>query len=384
MIRTVVTAAVAAVLVLAAHDARAWAPDQAQTCAAKSWNVGVYQPIGQTFTPGQPELDAASFFLANYGDAADVTVDVRVDPDTPPIASRTINVPPDIDGNWYSFQLDTPLAVTPGSTYVLQLSTGGVNVLVGSGDCGYAGGAAFGGGGFDAADLAFQTFGPCGNGVIDGDEQCDDGNTQNGDCCSSACTFDDAATSCTDEGDLCTTDVCDGAGTCQHLAVARTTCATSGATLAVTDDPDVDAKDKLTFVWKKGTAALADFGAPADTTAYALCIYGAGTVLHGEQLQHVLTWQPTKSGLQYKRKDGFFAGVTQVDLKAGVAGKAAVKWTSKGENVPDFAATPWPNDFTVEVVTSDAACWRADFTAPKKNAGGKIKAKSDGAPPAVE
>jgi cysteine-rich repeat protein len=55
----------------------------------------------------------------------------------------------------------------------------------------------------------------CGDGVVDPGEQCDDGNTLDGDCCSSTCTFDPDGSSCTD-GQFCNgEETCDGAGSCQ-------------------------------------------------------------------------------------------------------------------------------------------------------------------------
>ena len=82
----------------------------------------------------------------------------------------------------------------------------------------------------------------CGNGVLDRGEQCDDGNTLNGDCCSSTCTIDPAGTACNDgnvctgpdvcagttptcrgaaiscnDGNVCTTDSCDPVLGCQHV-----------------------------------------------------------------------------------------------------------------------------------------------------------------------
>ena len=71
-------------------------------------------------------------------------------------------------------------------------------------------------GGFWPGDMA------CGNGILDPGEQCDDGNLDDGDCCSSSCTLDAAGTLCADEGNVCTDDVCDGAGTCQRLPNAGT------------------------------------------------------------------------------------------------------------------------------------------------------------------
>jgi len=58
---------------------------------------------------------------------------------------------------------------------------------------------------------------PCGNGTPDPAEECDDGNRQNGDCCSSACTYETDGAACTDDGNACTDDQCNGTGTCVHV-----------------------------------------------------------------------------------------------------------------------------------------------------------------------
>ena len=60
----------------------------------------------------------------------------------------------------------------------------------------------------------------CGNGMVEGSEQCDDGNTASGDCCDANCQRDASGTSCTTDGNVCTDDVCNGAGTCTHDANA--------------------------------------------------------------------------------------------------------------------------------------------------------------------
>ena len=63
-----------------------------------------------------------------------------------------------------------------------------------------------------------DTCGPapaCGDGILDPGEECDDGNTLDGDCCSANCTFEPAGSSCAD-GEFCNgEETCDGAGTCQ-------------------------------------------------------------------------------------------------------------------------------------------------------------------------
>jgi len=56
----------------------------------------------------------------------------------------------------------------------------------------------------------------CGNDEVEAGEDCDDGNTADGDCCSSTCVFEPAGSGC-DDGDACTTsDACDGAGVCSQ------------------------------------------------------------------------------------------------------------------------------------------------------------------------
>ena len=71
----------------------------------------------------------------------------------------------------------------------------------------------------------------CGDGSIEVIETCDDSNTMDGDGCSAACQTEDcyscagepsvcnpeaASTPCDDDGNQCTDDECDGAGTCDH------------------------------------------------------------------------------------------------------------------------------------------------------------------------
>jgi cysteine-rich repeat protein len=60
-------------------------------------------------------------------------------------------------------------------------------------------------------------FATCGDQIIDIGEECDDGNTDNDDCCSATCQLEAAGSPCADDGNPCTYDQCDGNGTCLHL-----------------------------------------------------------------------------------------------------------------------------------------------------------------------
>jgi cysteine-rich repeat protein len=63
---------------------------------------------------------------------------------------------------------------------------------------------------------AFEALAPatCGNNDVETGEDCDDGNTAPGDCCSDLCAFEAAGGPCED-GDACTvSDTCDGGGVC--------------------------------------------------------------------------------------------------------------------------------------------------------------------------
>jgi cysteine-rich repeat protein len=64
----------------------------------------------------------------------------------------------------------------------------------------------------------------CGNGVVNPGEQCDDGNTANGDCCSATCQYAPAGTACTSDGNPCTTDQCNATGVCQHAGTSGGSC----------------------------------------------------------------------------------------------------------------------------------------------------------------
>ena len=128
--------------------------------------------------------------------------------------------------NLYTVSLGTGVATVVGNTGIqagsLEFGTGGVLLAGGTGtnagqlwqiDPTTGAGTLIGATGFaTVTGLAFS--GNCGNGATDAGEQCDDGNTQNGDCCSATCQFEFGGSPCELDSNECTLDTCDGAGTC--------------------------------------------------------------------------------------------------------------------------------------------------------------------------
>jgi hypothetical protein len=110
----------------------------------------------------------------------------------------------------------------------------------------------------------------CGDGVVEGVEACDDGNTVDGDCCSASCQYEPSGSTCGDDGNACTNDVCDGAGVCTHPASSALCiveakmcgntqliagCRASPILAAVVVDPEGDARDVQGAVTLNGATA---------------------------------------------------------------------------------------------------------------------------------
>jgi hypothetical protein len=130
--------------------------------------ISVHIPIGQEFTPFQPILVAVdiAFRGGNPENETDtITVNIRKGTITSPVLASTSqvvppcpNMPPYTCGLTH-FDFSTPLQVTPGDIYVLELTaTNGSHAWMHV-DGGYASGAAIIQGNVEPAfDFAFQTY----------------------------------------------------------------------------------------------------------------------------------------------------------------------------------------------------------------------------------
>jgi cysteine-rich repeat protein len=239
----------------------------------------------------------------------------------------------------------------------------------------------------------------CGDGMVDPGEQCDDGaaNGQPGDCCTVTCTFQPAGTVCADDGNLCTADRCDGAGTCTHPAAPAATCTppdlATGASLHM-QMPKPGRKPKRVrnqtqFIWGKGPAVpLADFGAPGDPPGgdlFELCVYDQtapgsyALVLSGSpSVSGGGVWTAKQGVWKFKNSTGLPNGIVGATLKAGTTPLKA-KVQMKAASSPSFGPLPLRGNPSViaQVRSSLGPCWGATFSKSGVNTGAEFKAKSD-------
>lgn len=203
----------------------------------------------------------------------------------------------------------------------------------------------------------------CGDGVTDPrfGEECDDGNTTAGDCCSSTCTLEAAGTPCDDatvcngaetcdgagtcqpglppncdDGDLCTTDTCEPTLGCENVGVPWLGCTTGFAKGSLLVKESQPGKEKLLAKLKKLDATILpeDFGDPVSgSTAYALCVFDQDDTLAGsleiaragETCAGKACWRATGFGWQYKDKDAIADGVSKLELRGGPSGKGQLQ-----------------------------------------------------------
>ncbi|MEO8605494.1 MAG: hypothetical protein ABI629_23190 [bacterium] len=180
-------------------------------------------------------------------------------------------------------------------------------------------------------------------------------------------------------------------------ATPRNDCATplvAGAARLQIRDSTPDSGDKLLWRWSVGEAQLSQFGAPAATTNYALCVYdrSAGTpalkqvatIAGGGLCDGRACWRPSSHGFRYKGRSTNADGVDSLLLKEGQFGRAKILLKAKREalalpapasGLQFFAQDP---SVTVQLVNTAGFCWQATYAAPaQQNQVDRFKAKSE-------
>jgi len=212
----------------------------------------------------------------------------------------------------------------------------------------------------------------CGNGRIDPGEECD--HAARGDCCSPVCTFEPSGSACADDGSICTSDICDGAGACRHGFALDAGCAAAGprgASVELARSADASG-NRVRWSWTRDPAPTkGDFANPLSATDYTLCVGDAsGRVLLESTAAAGPRWRETRRGFDYATAASG-AGLRKVHLGS------RLRVSGRGTGL---ALGPLPPNAPVvaRVTRGDgAACWEAIFGTPAQSDEDAFRARSD-------
>jgi cysteine-rich repeat protein len=243
----------------------------------------------------------------------------------------------------------------------------------------------------DGCDSNCTLSSTCGNGIRCGEEQCDAAGTANAGCCDATCHSLAAQTPC-DDGELCTNaDLCDGAGVCAGSAtplpamLCRQPAPGRAFIQMVNNSPDPDG---FTWRWNKGErTTLADFANPKSATPYALCVYDQSAQGQLRLATHISAgglcpakpcWTGSGSGFRYANRTATqsASGATQLTLVEGADNQSRVVLRGKGADLalPKLPLTP---PVTVQLRNSGGGCWGATYSRFLENGLLEYRAKSD-------
>jgi probable HAF family extracellular repeat protein/cysteine-rich repeat protein len=207
---------------------------------------------------------------------------------------------------------------------------------------------------------AFRRDPVCGDRIKDPTEDCDDGNSIDGDCCANDCSYPGPAMTC--------------------LAGVKTS-------LGIKNQL-ADSKDAIKWKWAGAAFGQADLGDPTNATVYTLCISDStGGV---DRLVATLRINPTPiwenhdpDGFRYAYDNDLVSGVYKVQLKTGDAAKAKIQISARGGAVPMPLPISESELFDQDTrVTAQlfndttATCWSSEFSIATKNKASGFKAKT--------
>ena len=226
----------------------------------------------------------------------------------------------------------------------------------------------------------------CGNGILEGNEGCDDGNNLDDDCCSATCQPRPAGALCRDDGSPCTVDACDAEGRCVHSPPP--TCLASNIGSLVLNRSERGSGNRFSWKWVGGPALAFDqFGDPSRTTDYAVCIYDGREPVFVFAADFSLPansrWV-SRQGRRWVYSDPSATtnGLSDAQLKSGPSGTSRVVFRGKGEGLPVPAPVSGGQFFRgnpgviAQLNGSNGLCLETVFTSPLRNSPRRYRARS--------
>jgi cysteine-rich repeat protein len=227
----------------------------------------------------------------------------------------------------------------------------------------------------------------CGNGILDPGEECDDGNSTSGDCCSATCQAEIVCPAC---------EACD-IDTVSCVARPRPLCRVPvehGKASLVIHDKTSNARDALTWRWLRGEATSpSEFGNPVSADDYTLCLYDASQVKPALVFRAAAPaggtcgshpcWQalgkpPGSSGFRYSDFDRTPDGLQTILLEPGAAANASIVVKGRGDRLV-LPSLPLNLPLKMQLHGPAGACWQAEYEAngARKNDPTQFKAKAE-------
>ncbi|MFN2426341.1 MAG: lysyl oxidase family protein [Candidatus Binatia bacterium] len=253
-------------------------------------------------------------------------------------------------------------------------------------------------------DWSLEICTPCGNGVVDPGENCDDGNPDAGDCCSPDCqivaadgaTCDDA-NACT-LAETCTAGVCVPGGdvTCDPCLVCDSgagcvvpdliypcqDAATGQSLITMRHDEADSSRDSVIWRWRSQTPVeLDEFGAPDLVTDISLCVYEAGALVLSSTIPGGANcdndepcWDRNERNASFSDNEERFGGLSRIRIREGDRGRITLKGRGAGLGIDDLDLTL---PATVRLRRGDGTpCWEANFDAAVRTTSTHFKARS--------
>src|SRR6185503_9025853 len=120
-------------------------------------------------------------------------------------------------------------------------------------------------------------------------------------------------------------------------------------------------RDAVTWKWVLGTTTKAQFGAPASTTPFALCLYdGDGRLLMSNEVPPGGGWSESGGGFKYADATLANGGMKQILLREGT-GRAKIIAKGKGANLE---MTSLGSALVLPLraqLTNGTVCWEAVY-----------------------
>ncbi len=235
-------------------------------------------------------------------------------------------------------------------------------------------------------DIGAHEFGPCGNGLVEASELCDDGNAFDGDGCDSNCTPTGCGNGLVSAGEECddgnaTDGDCCSSG-CVLTVDADLADAAGESSLLVRED---DAAALRWTVKSTSPASTDDLGDPTTETDYALCVVDetgaqpslvlAAEMRAGERCGERPCWRRTGHGFVYRNPSAGPGQLGLVRMSAGASG-TTLKVTGAGRRLR-FGRLPLLPPVRVVMQRSDgASVFSARYSATSRNQPDQFAARS--------